>query len=118
LHHMLDPALPGVEYHYGEWGNPNVPEEFEYFRSWDVYQNVKAQDYPHILVTAGLHDPRVPYWEPAKYVAKMRVQKTDDNLLLLETKMSGHGGASGRYEYYREIAFRYSFVFHCLGIEV
>ena len=118
LHHMLDPALPGVEYHYGEWGNPNVEEEFEYFRSWDVYHNIKAQDYPHILVTSGLHDPRVPYWAPAKYVAKMRAQKTDDNLLILETKMSGHGGASGRYEFYREIAFMYSFVFHCLGIEV
>jgi oligopeptidase B len=117
LHHMLDPSLPGVEYHYGEWGDPNVEEEFEYFRSWDAYQNIKAQDYPPILVTAGLHDPRVPYWEPVKYVAKMRTHKTDDNLLLLKTKMSGHMGASGRYDFYREIAFEFAFIFHCLGIE-
>jgi oligopeptidase B len=117
LHHTMDPSLPGVEYHYGEWGNPNVKEEFEYFRSWDAYHNIKAQDYPHILVTSGLHDPRVPYWEPTKYVAKMRTQKSDDNLFLMKTQMSGHMGASGRYDFYREIAFQFAFVFHCLGVE-
>ena len=117
LHHMLDPELPGVLFHYTEWGNPNIKEEFEYFRSWDAYSNIRTQDYPHILATSGLHDPRVPYWQPAKWVAKLRTHKTDDNWLLLKTNMSGHMGASGRYEYLKETALEYSFILDRLGIE-
>jgi oligopeptidase B len=118
LNNQMDPTIRGTEFHYTELGNPNNREEFEYLRSWDPYYGIRAQDYPHILLTAGLHDPRVAYWETAKYAARMRALKTDNNLLLLETKMSGHGGASGRYDFYREIAFSFTFVFHCLGVEL
>jgi oligopeptidase B len=114
--HMLDPALPGVEFHYGEWGNPNVVAEFKYMRSWDAYQNISVQAYPDMLVTAGLHDPRVPYWEPVKYVAKLRKLKRGDSILLLKTEMSGHMGASGRYDFLREMAFGYAFILDRLGI--
>jgi oligopeptidase B len=116
LHHMLDPALPGVTSHYQEWGDPRDPEQFEYFRSWDTYANIKAQDYPDMLVTAGLHDPRVPYWEPAKYVAKLRATKTDDHVLLLKTKMSGHSRAPGLHDFLRELAFKYAFVLERMGL--
>jgi len=116
LHHMLDPALPGVTSHYQEWGDPRDPEQFEYFRSWDAYTNISAQDYPDMLVTAGLHDPRVPYWEPAKYVAKLRATKTDDHVLLLRTKMSGHGRAPGLHDFLRELAFKYAFVLERMGL--
>lgn len=113
--HMLDATLPGVEFHYGEWGDPHDREQFLYMRSWDAYQNIQRQSYPDMLVTAGLHDPRVPYWEPAKYVAKLRVLKTDRNVLLLKTEMAGHMGASGRYDYLREIAFQFAFILDRLG---
>ncbi len=116
LHHMLDPALPGVTSHYQEWGDPRDPEQFEYFRSWDAYANIKSQDYPHMLVTAGLHDPRVPYWEPAKYVAKLRATKTDDHVLLLRTKMSGHSRAPGLHDFLHELAFKYAFVLDRMGL--
>jgi len=116
LHHMLDPTLPGTEFHYTEWGNPNVKEEFESFFSWDPYQNIRAQAYPAMLVTAGLHDPRVPYWEPAKWVAKVRATRTNDAPLFLKTNMSGHMGSSGRYDYYREMAFNFAFVLDQLGL--
>ncbi len=116
LHHMLDPALPGVTSHYQEWGDPRDPEQFEYFRSWDAYTNIKSQNYPDMLVTAGLHDPRVPYWEPAKYVAKLRATKTDDHVLLLKTKMSGHSRAPGLHDFLREMAFKYAFVLDRLGL--
>lgn len=116
LHHMLDPSLPGVASHYQEWGDPRDPEQFKYFRSWDAYTNIKAQGYPHMLVTAGLHDPRVPYWEPAKYVAKLRATKTDDHVLLLKTKMSGHSRAPGLHDFLRELAFKYAFVLDRMGL--
>jgi oligopeptidase B len=87
-------------------------------KSYAPYENVKAQDYPAMLVTAGLNDPRVSYWEPAKWVAKLRVMKTDHHVLLLKTNMgSGHFGASGRYEYIKETAVHYAFVLNALGIE-
>ncbi len=117
LNHMLDPTTPGVPYHYNEWGNPNIKKEFEYFLSWDAYYNIKKQNYPHILATTGLHDPRVPYWEPIKWIAKLRSNKTDSNSLLIKVNMAGHGGGSGRYDYYKEIAFRYAFIFDKLGID-
>jgi len=111
LNTMLDPTLPLTVIEYDEWGNPNVKKYYWYIKSYSPYDNVKAQDYPNMLVTAGLNDPRVSYWEPAKWVAKLRSLKTDDNLLLLKTNMgAGHSGASGRYDYLKEVAFDYAFL--------
>jgi oligopeptidase B len=114
---MLDASLPLTVIEYDEWGNPNDRVSYKYIRSYSPYDNVAARRYPHMLVTAGLNDPRVAYWEPAKWTAKLRAQKTDDNRLLLRTNMgAGHGGASGRYDYLREIAFKYAFVLDVLGL--
>ena len=100
-----------------EWGNPNEKEDYEYMISYSPYDNVEAKDYPAMLVTTGLYDSQVQYWEPAKWVAKLRDMKTDHNLLLLHTNMeAGHGGASGRFERYRETALEYAFMFKLLGI--
>ncbi len=108
---ILDASLPLTIQEWEEWGNPNDPEYYDYIKSYSPYDNVVGKDYPAMLITAGLHDPRVKYWEPAKWTAKLRQLKTDDNLLLLKTNMSaGHGGASGRYELLKEIAFEYAFV--------
>jgi oligopeptidase B len=114
---MLDASLPLTIIEYDEWGNPNDRTAYEYIRSYSPYDNVQAQTYPHMLITAGLNDPRVAYWEPAKWTAKLRAKKTDDNRLLLRTNMgAGHGGASGRYDYLREVAFKYAFVLDVLGL--
>jgi oligopeptidase B len=114
---MMDPSIPLTVIEYDQWGNPNERKAYNYIKRYAPYENVKAQDYPHLLVTAGLNDPRVHYWEPAKWTARLRRMKTDDNLLLLKTKMSsGHGGASGRYEALKETAFVYAFLLDCLGI--
>jgi oligopeptidase B len=108
---MLDPSLPLTITEYEEWGNPNEKVFYEYIKSYAPYENVARKGYPNILVTAGLNDPRVPYWEPAKWVAKLRELKTDSNLLLLKTLMgAGHGGPSGRYQKLREKAFEFAFV--------
>ncbi len=108
---ILDPSLPLTVIEWEEWGNPAEKKYYDYIKSYSPYDNVKAQDYPAMLVTAGLNDPRVSYWEPAKWVAKLRTQKTDSNLLMLKTNMgAGHGGASGRYDYLKELAFEYAFV--------
>jgi oligopeptidase B len=108
---MLDASLPLTVIEYDEWGNPNDPEYYEYIRSYSPYDNVQSRDYPNILVTAGLNDPRVAYWEPAKWTARLRARKTDTNLLLLKTNMgAGHGGASGRYDFLREVAFKWAFL--------
>ena len=113
---MLDSSLPLTVIEYDEWGNPNDPAAYAYIRSYSPYDNVESKPYPHMLVTAGLNDPRVAYWEPAKWTAKLRAKKTDGNLLLLKTNMgAGHGGASGRYDFLREIAFKYAFVLDVLG---
>ena len=113
---MLDPTLPLTVTEYEEWGNPNVPAFYEYMRSYAPYENVTPQPYPNILVTAGLNDPRVPYWEPAKWVAKLRDLKTDTNIVILKTIMgAGHGGPSGRYERVREKAFEYAFVIDAIA---
>ncbi|MFZ5950870.1 MAG: S9 family peptidase [Candidatus Rifleibacteriota bacterium] len=115
---MSDPSLPLVREEYEEWGNPGDPEFFKYMLSYSPYDNIKAQDYPIMLVTGGLNDPRVSYWEPAKFVARLRVTKTDSNTLLLKTNMdAGHAGASGRYDYIKEIAFEYAFIFKYLNIK-
>jgi oligopeptidase B len=108
---MLDESIPLTVMEYEEWGNPNVPEYFEYIRSYSPYDNVHPDHYPAMLVTAGLNDPRVGFWEPAKWVAKLRTMKTDSNPLLLRTHMgAGHSGASGRYDVLREVAEEYAFV--------
>ena len=108
---MLDESIPLTVMEYEEWGNPNLPEYFEYIRSYSPYDNVKRKRYPAMLVTAGLNDPRVGFWEPAKWVAKLRTMKTDRNPLLLRTHMgAGHSGASGRYDVLREVAEEYAFV--------
>jgi oligopeptidase B len=114
---MMDETIPLTQIEYEEWGNPREKKYYEYMRSYSPYDNVKAQRYPHMLVTAGFNDPRVQYWEPAKWVAKLRAVKTDDNLLLLRVKTAeGHTGASGRYDYLRDVAFEYAFLLRCFGI--
>jgi oligopeptidase B len=113
---MLDATLPLTVIEYDEWGNPNDRASYEYIRTYSPYDNVASRDYPHILVTAGLNDPRVAYWEPAKWTARLRARKTDRNRLLLRTNMgAGHGGASGRYDYLREVAFKYAFLLDVVG---
>jgi oligopeptidase B len=114
---MLDATLPLTVIEYDEWGNPNDPAAYAYIRSYSPYDNIEARHYPHILVTAGLNDPRVAYWEPAKWTAKLRAKKTDSNRLLLRTNMgAGHGGSSGRYDLLREMAFKYAFMLDVLGM--
>ncbi|MDQ1452369.1 MAG: oligopeptidase [Acidobacteriaceae bacterium] len=115
---MLDATLPLTVPEYEEWGNPNEPAAFEYMLSYSPYDNLKSGAYPAILVKTSLNDSQVMYWEPAKYVAKLRTLKQDKNPLLLYTNMAaGHGGASGRYDYLREIAFDYAFILRTLGVE-
>ncbi len=108
---MLDESIPLTTGEFQEWGNPKEKEFYEYMLSYSPYDNVSAQAYPNLLVTSGLHDSQVQYWEPTKWVAKLRDQKTDANLLLLFTNMeAGHGGASGRFNPLKEIALEYSFL--------
>jgi oligopeptidase B len=115
---MLDESIPLTTGEYDEWGNPNNEEYYQYMKSYSPYDNVKAQDYPALLITTGLHDSQVQYWEPAKWCAKLRETKTDTNPLLLYTNMeTGHGGASGRFEALRETAMEYAFLIHLLNEE-
>jgi oligopeptidase B len=108
---MLDESIPLTTGEFDEWGNPKNEEYYHYMKSYSPYDNIEAKAYPNMLVTTGLHDSQVQYWEPAKWVAKLRELKTDDNLLLLYTNMSaGHGGASGRFRIHRETAMEYSFL--------
>lgn len=114
---MLDASIPLTVNEYEEWGNPNDEEYYHYMLSYAPYDNVAEQAYPHLLITAGLNDPRVQYWEPAKWIAKLRQTKTDDNTLVMKTNMgAGHGGASGRYDYLKEAAFDYAFILDKLGL--
>jgi len=113
---MLDESIPLTTSEYDEWGNPNAKKYYEYMLSYSPYDNVAAKAYPNMLVTTGLHDSQVQYFEPAKWVAKLRALKTDDNVLLLRIKMeAGHGGVSGRYRQYRETAFQYAFMLDLAG---
>lgn len=115
---MLDDSIPLTTGEYDEWGNPNEKEYYEYMLSYSPYDNVKAQDYPNMYVSTGLHDSQVQYWEPAKWVAKLRATKTDKNLLFLDTNMdAGHGGASGRFEALKEVAKEYAFMLDLEGIK-
>lgn len=117
LNTMLDPDLPLTVTEYDEWGNPQEHEVYERIRAYAPYENVCAQDYPALLVVAGYNDSRVQYWEAAKWVAKLRASKTDDNLLLLKTDLgAGHGGMSGRYQGLKDVALEYAFVLKVLGL--
>ena len=114
---MLDDTIPLTTGEYDEWGNPNELSYYEYIKSYSPYDQVKEQDYPNLLVTTGFHDSQVQYWEPAKWVAKLRELKTDDNKLLFHTNMdAGHGGASGRFEALKEVAEEYAFLLDLEGI--
>jgi len=113
---MLDESIPLTTGEYDEWGNPNDKTYYDYILQYSPYDQVKTQDYPNMLVTTGLHDSQVQYWEPAKWVAKLRELKTDDNQLLMYTDMdSGHGGKSGRFKTYEDIALEYAFVLSLAG---
>ena len=109
---MLDSSIPLTTNEYDEWGNPEHKEAYDYMKSYSPYENVEKKDYPNILVTTGLHDSQVQYFEPAKWVARLRATKTGDNVLLLHTNMDyGHGGASGRFDYLKDVALEYAFLF-------
>ncbi|BAC88070.1 S9 family peptidase [Gloeobacter violaceus] len=115
---MLDPSLPLTVGEYEEWGNPNELEYFRYIRSYSPYDNIEAKAYPNLLLTTGINDSQVPYWEPAKWAAKLRKRKTDNNVLLLKTNMGvGHGGSSGRYDALKEVAFDYAYLLMTLGVD-
>ncbi|MFO8234597.1 MAG: S9 family peptidase [Bacteroidales bacterium] len=115
---MLDEDIPLTTGEFDEWGDPKEEKYYEYMLSYSPYDNVQEQEYPNMLVTTGLHDSQVQYWEPAKWVAKLRDKKTDDNILLLRTNMeAGHGGSSGRYEALRETAREYAFILYLAGIK-
>jgi len=116
---MLDESIPLTAIEWEEWGNPITNKEaFDYMLSYSPYDNIKLASYPNILLTTGLNDPRVQYWEPAKFLSKLRTHKTDDNTLILKTNMgAGHGGSSGRYDYIKEIAIDYAFILDNLGIK-
>lgn len=114
---MLDETIPLTTNEFDEWGNPKNEDAYYYMLSYSPYDNVTAQEYPHMLITTGLFDSQVQYWEPAKWVAKLRDLKTDNNLLLLHCNMdTGHGGASGRFEQYKEVALEYAFMLYLEGI--
>ena len=116
---MLDENLPLTPGEFKEWGNPKDPEYFEYIKSYSPYDNIKAQQYPNIFITAGLSDPRVGYWEAAKWAARLRAKKTDNNILLLKTNMdTGHSGASGRFDYLKEVADELTFIFKIFGSKI
>ena len=115
---MLDDSIPLTTGEYDEWGNPNEKEYYDYMKSYSPYDNVASKLYPTMLVTTGLHDSQVQYWEPAKWVAKIREMKQGDNILLLQTNMdAGHGGASGRFEALKEVAMDYAFLLDLEGIK-
>jgi len=115
---MLDESIPLTTNEFDEWGNPKNEAAYRYMKSYSPYENIEKKAYPNMLVTTGLHDSQVQYFEPAKWVAKLRANKTDKNILLLKTNMEfGHGGASGRFDYLKDIALNYSFLFSLEGIE-
>jgi oligopeptidase B len=114
---MLDPSLPLTVGEYLEWGNPNEQAAYDYIKSYSPYDNLEKRAYPAMLVTTSLNDSQVGYWEPAKYVARLRTLKTDSNPLLLKVNMgAGHGGASGRYDRLKEQAFEYAWLMSQVGI--
>jgi oligopeptidase B len=115
---MLDASIPLTTGEYDEWGDPNQQKFYDYMLSYSPYDNIESKEYPHLLVTTGLYDSQVQFWEPVKWVAKLRTLKKDDHYLLLKTNMeAGHGGASGRFKRHRETAFNYAFLLHLVGVE-
>ncbi|NRB65599.1 MAG: prolyl oligopeptidase family serine peptidase, partial [Saprospiraceae bacterium] len=113
---MLDDTIPLTTFEYDEWGNPNDPIYYDYIKSYSPYDNVEPKAYPPMLVTTGLHDSQVQYWEPAKWVARLRDRKTDTNPLLFHINMkTGHSGATGRFERYKELALEYAFLLDLEG---
>ena len=113
---MSDPTIPLTTLEYDQWGNPDDKEYFDYMMSYSPYDNLRATAYPDMLISTGLNDPRVAYWEPAKFTAKLRELKTNDTLVLLKTNFdAGHAGASGRYDYLKEVAFEYAFLIDRIG---
>jgi oligopeptidase B len=115
---MLDDSIPLTTSEYDEWGNPNDKVYYDYMKSYSPYDNIQAKTYPNLLVTTGLHDSQVQYWEPAKWVAKLRTVKENKNLIFLDTNMdAGHGGASGRFESLKETAKEYAFLLDLAGIK-
>jgi len=114
---MLDESLPLTVGEFEEWGNPKVREQYEYMKSYCPYTNLDARPYPALLVKTSLNDSQVMYWEPAKYVARLRATKTDDHPLIFKINMAGgHGGSSGRYDRLKEIAYRYAFMLDAVGL--
>ncbi len=115
---MLDESIPLTTNEYDEWGNPKNKEAYDYMKSYSPYENIEAKEYPNLLVTTGLHDSQVQYFEPAKWVAKLRATKTGNQVILLKTDMDyGHGGASGRFDYLKDVALTYAFLFKLEGIK-
>lgn len=116
INSISDPTIPLTTLEYNEWGNTANRDEFDYMMSYSPYDNLQKGAYPHLLLTGGFNDPRVAYWEPAKFAAKLRELKTDDNLLLLKTNFTaGHAGSSGRYDFMKDVAFEYAFLIEALG---
>ena len=114
---MLDPSMPLTSNEWDEWGDPRKKEYYDYMLSYSPYDNVEAIEYPNMLVTTGYFDSQVQYWEPLKWVAKLRSIKPGENILYLHTNMdAGHGGKSGRFRRYREVALEYAFMFNLVGI--
>ena len=114
---MSDDSLPLTATGREEWGDPRTEPFAGLMESYSPYDNIEARDYPHVLVTTGMHDSQVQFWEPAKYVAKMRALKTDDNRLILKTNMeAGHGGATGRFKRHKETALDYAFLLDLAGV--
>ncbi|WP_256959639.1 S9 family peptidase [Sphingobacterium sp. JB170] len=114
---MLDETIPLTTNEYDEWGNPNEKEAYDYMKSYSPYENIEKKEYPNLLVTTGLHDSQVQYFEPAKWVAKLRANKSGSNVVLLKTDMDyGHGGASGRFDYLKEVALNYAFLLKLEGV--
>ncbi len=115
---MLDESIPLTTNEFDEWGNPKEKDAYFYMKSYSPYENIEKKNYPHLLVTTGLHDSQVQYFEPAKWVAKLRTAKTDSNQLFLYTNMAfGHGGASGRFDFLKDVALNYAFLFALEGID-
>ena len=113
---MSDPTIPLTTFEYDQWGNPDDPLYFNYMLSYSPYDNLRPTDYPDILITTGLNDPRVAFWEPAKFTARLRALKTSDSLVLLHTEFgAGHGGASGRYGALKEVALIFAFLIDRAG---
>jgi oligopeptidase B len=114
---MLDESLPLTVGEFEEWGNPKDKSAFDYMMSYSPYDNIEAKEYPNMLVKTSFNDSQVMYWEPAKYVAKLRAMRTDHNVFILKTNMgAGHGGSSGRYDRIKDTAFDYAFILTQVGI--